>query len=158
MQAFDFIAPRNVLFGPGRIRELPANLAADGITRCLVVKGSSPQRLESALALLRSSKIALSVFPIPNEPTLELVRQGVKLAKEERCDGIVAIGGGSALDAGKAIASLMRNEGDVLDFLEVIGRGKEVSRPGAPIIAVPTTAGTGRKQRATRCCLIRIIV
>jgi alcohol dehydrogenase class IV len=142
MQAFDFIAARNVLFGPGRIRELPANLAADGISRCLVVTGRSPQRLESVLALLRS-KIQFSVFPIPTEPTLDLVRQGVKLAKEEQCDGVLAMGGGSALDAGKAIACLMRNEGDVLDFLEVIGHGKEISQPGAPVIAVPTTAGTG---------------
>jgi alcohol dehydrogenase class IV len=143
MQAFDFIAPRNVLFGPGRIRELPANLVADGITRCLVVTGRSPQRLESVLALLRASTIQFSVFPIPTEPTLDLVRRGVKQAKEEQCDGVLAIGGGSALDAGKAIASLMRNEGDVLDFLEVIGHGKELSRPGAPVITVPTTAGTG---------------
>lgn len=143
MQAFDFIAARNVIFGPERIRELPALLAADGITRCLVVTGRSPQRLESVLALLRSSKIAFDVFPIPTEPTLDLVRQGVKLAKAEKCNGVLAIGGGSALDAGKAIASLMRNEGDVLDFLEVIGHGKEISQPGAPVITVPTTAGTG---------------
>jgi alcohol dehydrogenase class IV len=143
MQLFDFIAAKNVLFGPGRIRELPASLAGDGITRCLVVTGRSPQRLESVLNLLRSSKIQFSVFPIPTEPTLDLVRRGVKLAKEEQCDGVLAIGGGSALDAGKAIGSLMRNEGDVLDYLEVVGHGKEISRPGAPVIAVPTTAGTG---------------
>lgn len=143
MEAFDFIAAGNVLFGPGRIRELPASLAADGITRCLVVTGRSPQRLENVLALLRSSNLHFGVFPIPNEPTLDLVRQGVKRAKEEQYDGVLAIGGGSALDAGKAIASLMRNEGDVLDFLEVIGHGKEISQPGAPVIAVPTTAGTG---------------
>jgi alcohol dehydrogenase class IV len=83
------------------------------------------------------------VLPIPTEPTLDLVRRGVALAKEEQCDGVLAIGGGSALDAGKAIASLMRNEGDVLDYLEVIGHGKEISQPGVPVIAVPTTAGTG---------------
>jgi alcohol dehydrogenase class IV len=143
MQAFDFIAPGNVLFGPGRIRELPALLAAEGIKRCLVVTGRSPQRLESVFALLRSSAIHFSIFQIATEPTLDLVRHGVKQAKDEQCHAVLAIGGGSAIDAGKAIASLVRNEGDVLDFLEVIGNGKELSQPSAPLIAVPTTAGTG---------------
>jgi alcohol dehydrogenase class IV len=148
MQAFDFIAPGNVVFGPGRIRELPSLLAADGITRCLVVTGRSPQRLQNVLALLRSPAVQFSLFPIPTEPTLNLVRQGVEQAKDEECNGVLAIGGGSALDGGKAIAALMRNEGDVLDFLEVVGQGKELSKPGAPVVAVPTTAGTGAE--ATR--------
>ncbi len=143
MQSFDFIAPRNVLFGPGRISELPTLLAADGVTRFLVVTGRSPRRVESVLALLRSTPIKFCLFSIPTEPTLDLVRRGVKQAVDEQCNGVLAIGGGSALDGGKAIASLMRNEGDVLDFLEVVGHGKELSRPGAPVIAVPTTAGTG---------------
>jgi alcohol dehydrogenase class IV len=143
MQPFDFIAPTNILFGPGRIKELPAILRAGNIRRCLVVTGSSPQRLENVFALLRSSDMEVSVLPIHTEPTLDLVRQGVKQAKKHPCDGVVAIGGGSVLDGGKAIAALMHNEGDVLDFLEVIGRGKELSQPGAPLVTVPTTAGTG---------------
>jgi alcohol dehydrogenase class IV len=143
MQSFDFIAPTNILFGPGRIAELPAILSADGIRRCLVVTGRSPQRLERIVALLRSSGVELSVIPIDTEPTLDLVRQGIQQARDHQCKGVVAVGGGSALDAGKAIAALLRNEGDVLDFLEVIGHGKELVHPGVPLVTVPTTAGTG---------------
>jgi alcohol dehydrogenase class IV len=93
--------------------------------------------------LLRASGIEVILFSIPGEPAIEMVRQGVERAVNGGCDGVVAIGGGSALDAGKAIASLMRNDGDVMDYLEVIGRGKQITQPSASWIAVPTTAGTG---------------
>jgi alcohol dehydrogenase class IV len=56
---------------------------------------------------------------------------------------VIAFGGGSAIDAAKAIAAMLTNDGDLLDYLEVIGRGKALARPGAPFIAIPTTAGTG---------------
>jgi alcohol dehydrogenase class IV len=143
MHPFDFITPTNILFGSGRIAELAAILRGSNIHQCLVVTGRSQRRVETVLRLLRSSGIKFNVFPIPTEPTLDLVRQGIKQAKDDHSDGVVAIGGGSALDAGKAITSLMGNEGDVLDFLEVIGHGKELSKPGAPLVTVPTTAGTG---------------
>jgi alcohol dehydrogenase class IV len=77
------------------------------------------------------------------EPRLEDVERGVTLARGNRCDLIIALGGGSAIDAGKAIAALITNDGDILDHLEVIGRGKPITRPPVPFIAIPTTAGTG---------------
>jgi alcohol dehydrogenase class IV len=67
----------------------------------------------------------------------------VTRAREAGCDVIVAIGGGSVVDAGKAIAALIGNGGDPLDYLEVIGAGKEITKPSIPFVAVPTTAGTG---------------
>lgn len=143
MQSLDFISPTRILFGNGRIRELPAILRGCGIRRCLLVCGSSPQRLGGTLALMRDAGIEFDTFAVHGEPTLGLVRDGVRSSVEQRCDGVVAIGGGSVLDTGKAIAALMRNEGDVLDYLEVIGKGKEIIHASAPMIAVPTTAGTG---------------
>jgi alcohol dehydrogenase class IV len=77
------------------------------------------------------------------EPTIDIVRQGVQLAREEGCDVVIAVGGGSAIDAGKAIAALLTNGGDPLDYLEVVGQAKPLTRPSAPFIAIPTTAGTG---------------
>jgi alcohol dehydrogenase class IV len=71
------------------------------------------------------------------------VRLGVRVAKEQDCDLVISVGGGSAIDAGKAIAALIPNSGDLLGYLEVIGRGKPLENPSAPFIAVPTTAGTG---------------
>jgi alcohol dehydrogenase class IV len=69
--------------------------------------------------------------------------QGARFARGEACELVVAIGGGSALDAGKALAALLTNTGDPLDYLEVVGRGQPLERTPAPSIAVPTTAGTG---------------
>jgi alcohol dehydrogenase class IV len=74
--------------------------------------------------------------------------RGETLASKEDCDVVVSLGGGSALDAGKAIAAMLANPGDVLDYLEVIGGGKPLLEPSAPFIAIPTTAGTG--SEATR--------
>jgi alcohol dehydrogenase class IV len=82
-------------------------------------------------------------FPIHGEPTVDLIRQGTQLAREADCDLIIALGGGSAIDAGKAIAALLANGGDPLDYLEVVGQAKPLTRPSAPFIAIPTTAGTG---------------
>ena len=79
----------------------------------------------------------------PGEPTVELVRQGAELARDERCDVVIAMGGGSAIDAGKALAAMLANPGEPLDYLEVIGRGQPLTHPSAPFIAIPTTAGTG---------------
>jgi alcohol dehydrogenase class IV len=82
-------------------------------------------------------------FPIHGEPTVDLVRHGTRLARDTGCDLVIALGGGSAIDAGKAIAALLANGGDPLDYLEVVGQAKPLSRPSAPFIAIPTTAGTG---------------
>jgi len=82
-------------------------------------------------------------FPIHGEPTVDVVRQGAQLAREADCAVVIALGGGSAIDAGKAIAALLANGGDPLDYLEVVGQAKPLTRPSAPFIAIPTTAGTG---------------
>jgi alcohol dehydrogenase class IV len=79
----------------------------------------------------------------PGEPTVDFVQQGVRQAKAEKCDHVIALGGGSAMDAGKAMAALLTNEGSLLDHLEVIGQSKPLVRPSAPFVAIPTTAGTG---------------
>ena len=82
-------------------------------------------------------------FAVAGEPTVDVARAGVAAARGAGCDLVVAFGGGSALDAGKAIAALLGNGGDPLDYLEVVGRGQPLTRPSLPTIAIPTTAGTG---------------
>jgi alcohol dehydrogenase class IV len=80
---------------------------------------------------------------VEGEPTVDLVAQGLQQARGEQCDVVVAIGGGSVIDTGKAIAALLTNPGELRDYLEVVGRGNALQNPAAPFIAVPTTAGTG---------------
>jgi alcohol dehydrogenase class IV len=72
-----------------------------------------------------------------------LIARGLEQARGEQCDVVIAIGGGSVIDTGKALAALLTNPGDMMDYLEVVGKGNALQNPGAPFIAAPTTAGTG---------------
>ena len=141
---FEFSTAGRVLFGAGRAAELPGVLAGLG-TRALVCTGRDPARHAGLLAGLG---VPAEVFPVPAEPTVELARAGVAAAREHGADVVVAIGGGSVIDAGKAVAVLLGNGGDPLDYLEVIGSGRPITRPAAPCVAVPTTAGTGAEVTA----------
>ena len=141
---FEFSTAGRVLFGAGRAAELPCVLAGLG-TRALVCTGKDPARHAGLLAGLG---VPAEVFPVPAEPTVELARAGVAAAREHGADVVVAIGGGSVIDAGKAVAALLGNGGDPLDYLEVIGSGRPITRPAAPCVAVPTTAGTGAEVTA----------
>jgi alcohol dehydrogenase class IV len=133
---FEFATADRILFGAGTVKEVPYAAAALG-RRALLVTGRTG--LRAALGALQSCPR----FSVAGEPTIDLVRRGTATAREEDCDLVIAIGGGSAIDAGKAIAALLTNPGDPLDYLEVIGSGQPLERDPAPFIAVPTTAGTG---------------
>jgi alcohol dehydrogenase class IV len=139
---FEFATATRIVFGAGSVRAIGL-LARELGRSALIVTGSTPKRAEPLLSLLQEQGIPAMVFPVAGEPEVETVVGGVSLAKKGRCDLVISFGGGSALDAGKAIAAMLTNEGEVLDYLEVIGCGKALSRAAAPFIAVPTTAGTG---------------
>jgi alcohol dehydrogenase class IV len=85
---------------------------------------------------------------VDGEPTVDSARAAVAAAREFGADVVVGIGGGSPLDLGKAVAVLLANGGDPLDYLEVVGRGQPFTRPAVPCVAVPTTAGTGSEVTA----------
>ncbi len=138
---FEFATATRILFGEGVSREVPAAASAMG-RRALVVTGATPDRAAPLIADLERAGVACLRLPVSGEPTLELVAEGAALARRQ-CDLVIAIGGGSSIDAGKALAAMLANPGDPLDYLEVIGRGRPLERVSAPFIAVPTTAGTG---------------
>ncbi len=142
MIRFEFATAGRIVFGAGRIREAGA-LSRDLGKRALVVSGRNTSRASGLLTTLRDSGVDSVVFPVPGEPALETVRQAVSLARQDGCDMVVGFGGGSALDAGKAVAAMLTNTGDLLDYLEVIGAAKPLANPPAPFVAIPTTAGTG---------------
>src|SRR5690349_14778789 len=144
MEAFEFATAGRVLFGAGRAADLPAMLAASG-TRALVYTGASPDRHAELLDALSTPA---TVFPVAGEPTVDLIRTAVAAARDHGADVVAAIGGGSVIDTGKAAAMLLGNGGDPLDYLEVIGAGRAITRPSVPFIAVPTPAGTGAELTA----------
>jgi len=141
---FDFATAGRIVAGPGRAAELPGVLAGLG-SRVLICTGANPARHAS---LLGGLGLPAAVFPVAGEPTAELARAGVAAAREHGADVVVAIGGGSVIDLGKAAAMLLANGGDPLDYLEVVGSGRKITQPSAPCVAVPTTAGTGAEVTA----------
>ncbi|MBI4807290.1 MAG: iron-containing alcohol dehydrogenase [Desulfovibrio sp.] len=144
---FEFASPAKIIFGPGVVVRLP-ELAAGLGSKPFVVTGANPNRHRGILEALASNRLETTVFPVAGEPTVELVLTGAALACENGCDMVVSIGGGGVLDAGKAVAALMTNPGDIYEYLEVVGRGRPLTNRPVAHIAVPTTAGTGAEATA----------
>ena len=139
---FEFATATRIVFGRGRIAEVGAIAKSFG-NAALVVTGKSLNRAKPLLDQLDAEGIAHTKYSINGEPRVADVRHGVERAKAGRCDMVVSFGGGSAIDCGKAISAMLTNPGDVIDYLEVIGKGQAISEPAAPFIAIPTTAGAG---------------
>jgi len=134
---FEFATATRIVFGEGAAATLPELVRAFG-AHPLVVTGASTER---AAALV--SALAAETFAVAGEPTVDLVREGARRVHDASCDVVVSIGGGSAIDAGKAIAAIAANGGEPLDFLEAVGNGRALAAPPLPFFAAPTTAGTG---------------
>jgi alcohol dehydrogenase class IV len=139
---FEFATSHRIVFGEGAIAELPVAASALG-HRALFVTGKSIDRTEQQRVALNAAGVRTAVLDTGGEPTVSTIRHGMELARSHECDLVIAMGGGSALDAGKAIAGLVPNPGDIYDYLEVVGKGLQLPQPGLPFVAVPTTAGTG---------------
>jgi alcohol dehydrogenase class IV len=134
---FEFATATRIIFGDGSAGTLPELVRTFG-THPLIVTGASKERAASLVSALPAE-----TFAAPGEPTVEMVREGARLVQKAAYDVVISIGGGSAIDAGKAIAAIATNGGEPLDFLEVVGKGRALEAPPLPFIAVPTTAGTG---------------
>jgi len=139
---FEFATVPRILFGAGVVKTLGGNAKVFG-ARALVVTGRNPQRAEKLIADLRRQGTGVVTFAVAGEPEIATVEQGIQLAKAEKCNSVIGFGGGSVIDAAKAIAALLTNEGELLNYLEIIGRGQALKKWSAPFFAIPTTAGTG---------------
>ncbi len=150
---FDWSLPRHVRFGAGALNALP-ELIRDIGTRALVVSGRDPQRAARVAELLEAGAVAFLCESVEREPTIDDVERILRKARQADVQFVIAVGGGSALDVGKAVAGLLTNGGTVLDYLEVVGRGQPLTRPAVPFVAIPTTAGTG--SEATRNAVLEV--
>lgn len=143
MTSFTFATAGRIVFGAGTVVQLPQLVAELG-ERPFVCTGGNPARH----AALVESLPEAAVFPIPSEPTIELVREATAAARAHRAGVVVGLGGGAAMDAAKVVAALVANGGDPLDYAEVIGRGLPLTARSLPVVAVPTTSGTGSEVTA----------
>src|ERR1700690_683990 len=139
---FEFATAARIVFGAGTVNGVGA-IAGNFGRRALVVTGRDLRRAERVLFNLQSAGVSATTFPVPGEPELATVERGTKLAKAEGCELVIGFGGGSAIDAAKAIAARLNHDGELLDYVEIIGSGKPLTKPSVPFISIPTTAGTG---------------
>ena len=139
---FNFSTAQQIVFGSGKLHDLPTYLPASK-SRCALVTGTNAERIKPVFELLKNAGANPAAFSISGEPTTDRINMLAQQARNLGCDYVVAFGGGSILDAGKAIAALLTNDGDLFDYIEVVGKGQPLPHPSAPWIAIPTTAGTG---------------
>ena len=146
MASFSIGRLPRVEFGAGSLAKLPEIAARYGQRWLIVTGGRSfreSSRAEPLLDALKARGCAWDFVPVSGEPSPERVDETVRDWRGEGIDGVIGIGGGSALDAAKAIAGLLRPGNSVMDHLEGVGPELPYGGPATPFIAVPTTAGTG---------------
>jgi alcohol dehydrogenase class IV len=139
---FEFATATRIIFGAGSF-DMLGSLVSELGKRALVVAGVPAELTQPVLDKLAAKGVNAVTFTVLDEPTTHLVAEGIQLARQASCEVVIGFGGGSAIDTGKAIAAMLTNDGELLDYLEVIGLNKPITKHPAPFIAVPTSAGTG---------------
>ena len=140
--AFEFSTAGRIVFGPGTVREAGSAARSLG-RRAFLVTGAAGRRAGVIREQLAANGIAIEEAAVAAEPAIGDVAAAVESARRAGCDLVVAFGGGSVIDAAKAVAALAPNPGEAADYLEVIGMGRPLDLPPLPCLAIPTTAGTG---------------
>lgn len=145
---FDFANPTRIIFGSGKLEEL-GNQHLPGKKAMLLISNGKSTKINGAyertIKQLEKANIEFAVFDkIMENPLKDVIMQGASFAKENKCDFIVALGGGAVLDSSIAISAMATNPGDLWDYVcGGTGKGFALKNPGLPIVTIPTTAGTG---------------
>ncbi len=143
---FDFLTANRILFRRKAFAEL-GKITSEFGTRALVVLGRSHRFGEEARQLLHSNGVEASIFTARDEPTVDEVSAGIQQAREFDANVVLAIGGGSAIDLGKAIAGLLTNDGSIYEYMEGAGPVKKFTQPSMPFVVVPQPAHGQRGER-----------
>lgn len=146
MNAFDFFSVTRISFGRGAFDGIGELAGSFGQTAMVVTNAGQPGDgglVDRLAELLGGANVQMHCYRQRGEPSVDHVEQALDVARRESCDVVIGLGGGSAIDAAKAVAGLLTNGGSPLDYMEVIGKGQKITKPSTPWIAVPTTAGTG---------------
>lgn len=128
---FDFFNVPRIVFGRGTIARLPELVPPNA--RTLLVFNGRKLEVPHLTAEYRQR----------GEPVVDDIDRALTVARDAGCDFVIGLGGGSAIDAAKAVAGLLANGGVAIDYMEVVGKGLKITKPAVPWIAIPTTAGTG---------------
>ncbi len=147
MDIFSFYMPTRLFFGPGSVKKLARARLPEG-RGLIITGGTSTTRLgyvaKVADALAEAGHETMVYNKVQPNPTIEGVRECAALCRTENIAFVVGLGGGSSIDTAKAVAIMATNEGDWWDYIHGgTGGGKRIAKAGLPIVAIPTTAGTG---------------
>lgn len=150
---FDIYMPTRVLFGAGRLNDLHQQTLPGKKALVILSKGNAVRKngaLDRLMAQLQKANVETAVFDkIDANPVKSLINEGAEFARQNKCDFVVALGGGSVMDSSKAIAAMATNEGDVWDYIDGgTGGAKKLSADPLPVICITTTAGTGSEVDA----------
>lgn len=142
-----FSFPTIVVFGPGAIQQLPECLQEASIARPLLVTDPGLKQTDvfrKVEGILRNSRLEFSVFAeVHPNPLEEDVEKAAQIFQSSQCDGVIGLGGGSALDTAKALVVRATHDGPLASFEAQTGGYKRITKPLPPVVAIPTTAGTG---------------
>lgn len=142
MSTFSFTTADQIHFGEGVAKTIPS-LLDESHNPLFVLTGSDSKRHAQTLGLLSQAGFEVFIHPVDREPDVAAVNLATEAVRDARARCVIAIGGGSVIDTGKAVAALATNEGKLIDYLEGVGKGKTLDAPSLPFMAIPTTAGTG---------------
>lgn len=143
---FSLTMPGKIIFGCGELRNIHKHAAEYG--KCFLVVTNPPLMQNGVVNRLienmeKAGLKALVYSGVTGEPTPAMVQEAAGMAVAGGCDGLIGIGGGSAMDTAKAAAGIATNGGPVVEYLEGVGTGRQMTKPPLPFIAIPTTSGTG---------------
>ncbi|MFW9856374.1 MAG: iron-containing alcohol dehydrogenase [Candidatus Thorarchaeota archaeon] len=143
---FELLSLPQIIFGVHRLNDM-SNILPDYGTKFLLVGSTSAIQAArencSFFDDVIDKGMVLETQIVKGEPTVQFIDDCVTKVRELGTDGVIAMGGGSAIDTGKAVAGISTNGGSARDYMEVIGKGSKVEKSPLPFIAIPTTAGTG---------------
>ena len=146
--SYQFYVPTRTLFGGGMLNELHNQTMPGKKAMVVITSGKSMKvtgTLDRVLKEFAQANVETVVFDqVQANPLRSTVMDGAVFARENACDFVVALGGGSVMDASKAMAAMATNDGDIWDYMfGGTGGGKTIANKALPVICITTTAGTG---------------
>ncbi|ENM5777081.1 iron-containing alcohol dehydrogenase [Vibrio mimicus] len=139
---FQFMTATRIIFGEGSLESSLSVISQYGYS-VLLVSGKNPERYAPLINYLHQQNMRYQHVAVSGEPNITMVEETAMLGRRFKPDMVIAIGGGSVLDMGKAVAAIIPNQGNVYDYVEVVGRSVPLKTKPLPFIAIPTTASSG---------------
>ncbi|MGF1694632.1 iron-containing alcohol dehydrogenase [Vibrio lamellibrachiae] len=149
---FQFMTSTRIIFGEGALQSSLSILNQYGYS-VLLVTGKEQSRSAPIISYLKTQKMRYQHVSISGEPNITMIEETAIVGRKFKPDMVVSLGGGSVIDMGKALAAIIPNQGDVYDYVEVVGRDVPLKTKPIPFIAIPTTASTG--SEVTRNAVLR---